>query len=344
MLNRRSSLHRWSGFTLIELLVVIAIIAILIALLLPAVQQAREAARRSQCKNNLKQVGLALHNYHDVMGMFPFATVNSPSNASSATGPFKNAGELILNHTGWQMLLPYVDQAPLYNLYNFSLASGIHKGGGSGTVVGGSTTALNPNLALSARVLNVFICPSDSGPKVDTTSAATYAAYTGGSMYGCGAPGAGRLSYGFSVNSGNPTTLWANITPSTRALFGMNSSSDIREVTDGTSNTVAVVETTLDVDDGDAAVWGCAAHVSMGVNLAAARGINNFICCAWRAPANAQYQLFRNGEWGEPGSSHAGGVDVLMADGAVRFLSENIDTNLRTNLSYIADGKIIGEY
>src|SRR5262245_42410440 len=107
--------RRASAFTLIELLVVIAIIAVLVALLLPAVQQAREAARRSQCKNNLKQFGLALHNYHEAFSTFPMAETN-PSN-----GPACNGGP----GAGWcgfsvhVMLLPYLDQGPLYNQINF---------------------------------------------------------------------------------------------------------------------------------------------------------------------------------------------------------------------------------
>ena len=99
---------RQRGFTLIELLVVIAIIAVLIALLLPAVQQAREAARRTQCKNNLKQIGLALHNYHDTMLTFPFAgTVGADVVNGATTGP---------NGFNWRFfILPYIDQGPLYN-------------------------------------------------------------------------------------------------------------------------------------------------------------------------------------------------------------------------------------
>ncbi|SFJ24274.1 DUF1559 domain-containing protein [Planctomicrobium piriforme] len=327
--QRRSSF----GFTLIELLVVIAIIAILIALLLPAVQQAREAARRSQCKNNFKQIGLALHNYHDAMGIFPYATANSPTNVTTSTA-FKNAGENVLNHTGWLMLLPYVDQAPLYNQYNFSLATGIHNPG-SGTVAGGTTTATNPNLNLSKRVLNFLICPSDSSSKTEPGST---------SDYGCGVSGSGRSSYGFSTNSANPTYMWKDLAYASRAMFGMNSDTRMQDIIDGTSNTVAVVETTLDVDNGEAGVWACAAHVGMGINLAATQGINNFTCCTWRVPANAQYQLYRVGEYGSPGSSHSGGIHVLLGDGSVRFLSETIDANTRTNLSYIADGKILGEF
>ena len=123
----KHSIFKNRGFTLIELLVVIAIIAILIALLLPAVQQAREAARRSQCKNNLKQLGLATHNYHDSHNVFPIS--------HGDTG----------NSFGWRaMILPYVDQSPLYNKINFN-----------GNIVDAG------NLEIAQTPLGLFHCPSD---------------------------------------------------------------------------------------------------------------------------------------------------------------------------------------
>ena len=131
---------RKRGFTLIELLVVIAIIAILIALLLPAVQQAREAARRTQCKNNLKQIGLALHNYHDAHNMFPrlaFGKANS-GNPSWGDLPWEGFGP----HT---MILPYMDQAPAYNRLNFNVSMSV-----------------SPNVEVSQMALAAFVCPSDS--------------------------------------------------------------------------------------------------------------------------------------------------------------------------------------
>ena len=129
--------RRTTGFTLIELLVVIAIIAILIALLLPAVQQAREAARRSTCQNNLKQMGIAMHNYHDVVQVFPPGVIHSLTNDPMGIG------------TGWSwgtFLLPYIDQAPIFNQLN-------------------TQRPIDPTnatqLSLIRTIIPVYNCPSD---------------------------------------------------------------------------------------------------------------------------------------------------------------------------------------
>ncbi len=314
-----------SGFTLIELLVVIAIIAILIALLLPAVQQAREAARRTQCKNNLKQIGLALHNYHSTYQVFPYAVGNPSYCASSGISN-------VTNHTGWLSLLPFVEQNNLFEQFDMTQATGTWNSHG-GTLVGDPIAS--GNSALSTNILDFLICPSDNATPYYSPAS---------SAYGCGVARSARTSYGFSITGGSGCNLWSNQSSATRPLFGSNSNSRLRDILDGTSNTAAVVETTLDVDDGETASWACASHVGLGINLGASRGINNWVCCAWRSPPDAQKQIGRNGEWGEPGSLHPGGCHILLADGAVRFLSESLDTTTRVNLSRISDGNVLQEF
>ncbi len=316
------------GFTLIELLVVIGIIAILIALLLPAVQQAREAARRSACKNNLKQIGLALHNYNETFSVFPYATANIGQCAASANNN-------ITNHKGWLYLLPYFDEAALYNQFNFEAATGM-RNTGAGTLAGGGAVA-SGNAALSTNRLEVLLCPTDDGQPFYAGANATY---------GAGVANSARTSYDFSIDNGNGCTLWSNENLSTRKMFGLNSSCRIRDITDGTSNSVAVCETTLEVYDGVTGSWACAQHVGLGIELdyPPNRTINNWYCCGWQTPPWTNYQIGRLGEWGSPGSTHPGGMHVLMADGAVRWLNENIGTTLRVNLARIADGNVIGEF
>src|SRR6516164_3435149 len=149
------------GFTLIELLVVIAIIAVLVALLLPAVQQAREAARRSQCKNNLKQHGLALHNYHDTAGRFPAAIIGS-GRAGSTANAAPGCAQQAINTTGWVLLLPYLDQSPLYNVYNFSVPGSLSSPYGKPEAAGATNT--NVNQPVFSTALPVVTCSSDTYP------------------------------------------------------------------------------------------------------------------------------------------------------------------------------------
>ncbi len=326
---------RRRAFTLIELLVVIAIIAILIALLLPAVQQAREAARRSQCQNNMKQIGLALHNYHDTHSVFPYSTANNSMVMTASGGN-------VLNHSGWPLLLPYIDQSPLYNQFDFtaaerdSLFSG-WSSSSSGTV-GGTTAGKTSNANLSKTIIPMMACPSDAGP-------ATYNSAT--SYYGCGIAGSQIINYGFSTNEGRvPSRLWANESVlANRGLFGENSNSRIRDCIDGTSNTVMICETTRQVHDGTANFWGCSVYAGNGVWLGDSRGINFLVCCGWDAPPNQRQQIIgKLGSYSLPGSSHAGGCMVLLGDGAVRFLSQNIDKTTRETLAKFSDGAVVGEF
>ncbi|MBI1349133.1 DUF1559 domain-containing protein [bacterium] len=321
------------GFTLIELLVVIAIIAILIALLLPAVQQAREAARRTQCKNNMKQIGLALHNYHDTHSIFPFSTASDGYS-------YGNSAPLIKNHRGWSMLLPYFEQAPLYNKFDFNVAAG-ERTTGTGVLQGSPSTI---NQTLVSKKLEFLLCPSDNGNPIYTSADSTYgisATAAAAGYYGA------KTNYDFSIYTSWWTTAWVGQPINERRLFGKDSNSKIRDMKDGTSNTVAVVETTLEVYDGQTPKWGYASHVGMGIDLASgnSRFINDWLCCTWGSPPNSYSNTpGRLGEWGTAGSTHTGGCHVLMGDGAVRFISENIDNVTRTSLAAIADGKTVGEY
>ncbi len=323
------------GFTLIELLVVIAIIAILIALLLPAVQQAREAARRSQCQNNFKQFGLALHNYHDVHSVFPYGTAHNPR-------VFTTAGSIIMNQSGWVHLLPFLDQAPLYAKYDHSAAYRDSlfeswSSTSSGTVAG-TPAAIAANAGLSRTILQVFACPSDAGQMTYNSASPNY---------GCGLAGSQLINYGFSVSGSGtaPSAIWGNESSATRGLFGENSKSGVRDCRDGTSNTAMVVETTREVHDGTGNYWGCSVYAGNGVNLGTGVGINYDICCSWDATPNARARMVgKLGSYSLPGSSHVGGCYVLLADGSVRFLGKSVDATIRTGLSRIADGVVLGEF
>src|SRR5438045_2504618 len=161
--------RRRSGFTLIELLVVIAIIAILIGLLLPAVQKVREAANRMKCSNNLKQLGLACHNYADTNGRFPSARVATASSQGSTPATYRS-DPIMYNRHGLVLLLPFIEQNNLYQQFkinsangNFNSASIGQAGPNNGSVMAPDAVA-SGNAALSATVVSTFLCPSDNGP------------------------------------------------------------------------------------------------------------------------------------------------------------------------------------
>jgi len=314
------------AFTLVELLVVIAIIAVLIGLLLPAIQSAREAARKSQCGGQVKQIGLALHTFHDTYKSLPF----SVKNPGQCTPP---SGQAVLNHTGWITLLPFLEESNLYDRFNLTAATG--QRATAGTLTSPDAIA-SGNAALSTTILNTLICPSDSGPKVYAPA---------DSSYGCGVANSARTSYNFNVSDGNSCTAWVSENTATRPMFGVSSRCRFQDITDGTSSTVAICETTLDVYDGECASWACASHVGLGVAFHdnPCRWINDWGCCSWQTPAfnQANFRVGRLGEWGAVGSMHIGGLNVLMGDGAVRWIGESIDLGLRRNLSRIADGSVI---
>ena len=209
------------GFTLIELLVVIAIIAILIALLLPAVQQAREAARRTQCKNNLKQLGLALHNYHDVHRAFPPGIVNQEGNTAN------DGARNRLNWSWAVFVLPYIDQAPLFNQIN------------PGPVRGTAAISDPVIRAVMQKPFPAFRCPSDTGPDVNTDGQRRVKD-SGGTLH------SHSLSNYIASNCSAELRPQADIAD---GVFYSNSKVRMRDITDGTSNTIGVGERAWQLDN-----------------------------------------------------------------------------------------------
>ena len=324
------------GFTLIELLVVIAIIAILIALLLPAVQQAREAARRTQCKNNLKQFGLALHNYHDVSLTFPPAYIGGSRPGTTEGRSMWSWGT---------MLLPYIDQAPLFN----RLAPG-------DIYLTHAVTAGDPNVRLTElqTPLPAFRCPSDTGPDLNTsdsrledtsntdvsTSTSNYVGNNTSRRWHTG----GRLM-GYDVGQ---DPQWAGLTAANapNGLFWRDSRVKIRDITDGTSNTIAMAERSWELNNPAGGKYNCKAGLVHGVNNQNEQLSIRGVLGGGAIPinhSNCQYGF---------SSRHEGGIQVLMCDGAVRFVSENIDHNTdpaavdSTFEQLLArdDGNVIGEF
>lgn len=299
--------HRIRGFTLIELLVVIAIIAVLIALLLPAVQQAREAARRSQCKNNLKQIGLALHNYHDTHNTFPPGWIGVVSGVQDPEGD---------SGFGWgSMILPNLDQSPLYAQFNFS-----------------NPMDAAPNRANLGRVLTVFQCPSDpkpdkfplddrNGTPVDLASANYVGVFGTVELDGCeNPPGMFPVTaQGQCVSDG---------------AFFHNSRIKMRDFTDGTSSTLMVGERTTFTDPGTGdKFYGTWSGALPEVEEAPARIMGH-----------AEHPPNRKLHPEDFGSAHTGGAQFVLADGHVVFISENIDTRVFQSLSTRNGGEVVGEF
>jgi prepilin-type N-terminal cleavage/methylation domain-containing protein len=300
--------YRNRGFTLIELLVVIAIIAVLIALLLPAVQQAREAARRSQCKNNLKQIGLAMHNYHDTARVFPYGALT--------------VGGFHLRDTWMQQVLPYIDQAPLYSQY---MAQNIQ-------------WVMDIPPAIRDMPLTVLMCPSDpSGPAFGGSGPAR----SGGN--------------GFQGNYVTCTGITSAESKDTGGLFFHNSSTGVRDCTDGSSNTLLASEVMIRGKQNTGGwgegggYWGGGEGGGYGFctqyppNSTVADQVYQCKSTTWpNAPCTSltaytpQMILAR--------SYHVGGVQVLMADGSIRFVSSNINATIWQSLSTRMGGEPVGDF
>ncbi len=319
----RSRDHR-KAFTLIELLVVIAIIAVLIALLLPAVQQAREAARRTQCRNNLKQIGLGLHNYLDAFLVFPYG------------GSSRYAGNGFENSFNWRvMILPYLDQANLYNQMSPYM-------GGTGAVAANRT--IITGLAQHQSVVPAYGCPSDPWASLPISGLTT----DGDNV----APGtAAPASYNGSAGPtsvSDCTSTYSQCDGTNCAChnggnhFGPDKRCDglmclfpkrilIRDIKDGTTNTLAVGEVRVynsvlgvgNVYSQWAGIWSVSSTVS-GINWASQGA-------GWqRSHAFSSY--------------HEGGAHFLLCDGSVRYISENISLLTFGQIGTKSGKETVGEF
>ena len=338
---------RYKAFTLIELLVVIAIIAVLIALLLPAVQQAREAARRSQCRGNMKQIGLALANYHDVNKMFPASRWNVGFVGWAYGNPTPRTPAKYTNATGWMSLLPYIDQGPMFKQYNqnepasWSYVYGAYNY--PADIAGTGAAGANANSAVTKKRLPLLECPSDPNDFYYESKNQYYSISDTVS-------GGARTSYDFNVSYleyyYEGYAFSSNWPGTQRAMFASNSGTNTAHCKDGTSNTAFVTETVRNVWNGVPPAWGHAGHVQVGIapDMPWNVGINKWgNVNSW--PNNiAAYQQGRLVNWAAAGSTHAAGCHMLMGDGAVRFVSQNISDKTLTLISRIADNQPIGEF
>jgi len=321
---------RRRGFTLIELLVVIAIIAILVALLLPAVQQAREAARRTECKNKLKQLGLALHNYHDSIGRFPY----------SASWFWQGTHVLIPNskaHTWNELLFPYLDLANIYNRIDFNYHANEA-----------------PNLVLfDFQKFAYQQCPSNpfgdkfvtilgntfTGSGMNNGQNQCYAPSIGGANQN-GTSGTGNRWYDFPrdcTGAGDPCAvtnsgIYTNNPSQTPGMFAGSGvvSLRLRDVSDGTSNTFLLLERR-----GELLTY------------------TNMFSYNWQGvitglkPNSLQIDVTNDTAYDKNGgasSYHSGGIHSVLVDGSVKFISNNINFVTYNNLGNKADGNLVGEY
>jgi len=304
------------AFTLIELLVVIAIIAILIALLLPAVQQAREAARRTQCRNNLKQLALGFHEYVDSYHLFPIAFQRT-TNTGNQAAPFETS------HWSWgASILPFIDQGPAYNVLNVG-GFRLHE---SLMIPIGKKTLVTP--------ISTFQCPSDGSPRVNSFKEGDYNRNLSDSTTDVAAALSNYVVSGESSTSTVPLIDQITFGPCTGVGFE-NSKVGFQNITDGKSYTLLLGERASkihNVESGAANVFGFSSTNNPQSSTA---GINTNCTAAVGLCYNGINWTATNPDHQTRGyhSNHAGGAMFALCDGSVRFISEDIDYNFTTTPS-----------
>lgn len=315
------------GFTLIELLVVIAIIAVLIALLLPAVQQARAAARRMQCRNNLKQLGLAMHNYHGAHGVFP------PGGIGRDMYP---PGDM--ERIGWVvMILPFIEQGAIYQQFQPYINGQDH------------SPNANPLWWPGADVtISSLVCPSD--PQSVKTRRVRPSGFVS-AFFG---------NYGVCMGSTAAQSGGSASGQELNGIFHIGSDTSISDIADGTSNTLLASEFRVFTDRSTGSIPIANAADWRGMYY------NNWGVTSWITtlfPPNTtqpdivlrcrndmeQAPCLPGGLSGEGSrmyarSAHAGGVNACLADGSVRFISQSVDRDTYRLLGSRADGKVVGEF
>ena len=269
--------RRRPAFTLIELLVVIAIIAVLIALLLPAVQAAREAARRAQCVNNLKQMGLAFHNYQDSHGGLP------PAKIYSGSCFYSNGGQgLVLNTTAFTLILPFLEQTTLANAYNFSQASDNSAWNPQNTTLLGNAAV---NTTVVGTLVAAYVCPSDNAsPDVINVTAAQNPVY----QLQNARPGNYLVSSGGYTEYNCPGTGSPGLSPLYRGAFYNDLSTSFAAITDGLSNTYLAGESLQPPNHSDSyfgPYWGAGTHTSTHGTSAARPTPPSWASCRTPRPA-----------------------------------------------------------
>jgi prepilin-type N-terminal cleavage/methylation domain-containing protein/prepilin-type processing-associated H-X9-DG protein len=342
---------RRRGFTLIELLVVIAIIAVLIALLLPAVQAAREAARRMQCTNNLKQMGLAFHNYAAANGGFP------PAKIYSGSCEWSNGGRgLVLNTTVFSLILGFIDQVPLYNAYNFSQTSS--NSAWQTTVQGGSGPAnfnllgdQTANTTVVGAMVASYVCPSD-----------VYPSPIGATVTGKGwnaQMNARASNYYVSVGIYDDVYCPGNntYTPTAneRGVFFNDLSTNLAQIQDGTSNTFLdgeALQAPAHWDGGYGPFWGAGIETAIHGVIYPVQSNKMYLMYGPNAPVGLYFGAVGDSQYVSLpqaqltfanvfGSRHPGGLNMGLADGSVRFIKNSINYSTWWALASMAGGEII---